>query len=291
VIKFTVEQEENGQLPFLDLLLIREGDKIAFDVYRKPTDAPLCIPHDSHHPMSHKLAAFESALFRMWAIPLTNERRQKELDYIQRMAVMNGFKKEAILRLNRKHEKRWHLRQHTKLKPIKERKERRLQAGNGKRVCRSVVLPFSNLTSGKLGNVLKHQGLNVCYNSRGNLKELIGGVKKGRPRRERSGIYLIRCKKCKKLYYGQTKRRLESREGEHDRAIRLKQPEKSAVADHCLKCRHQKCPAELVRHVDKPWELDAWESMYIASKPEEDLMNTGEPPIRSRLFKYAHKID
>jgi hypothetical protein len=138
---------------------------------------------------------------------------------------------------------------------------------------------------------LKKQGLNVCYNSRGNLKELIGGVKKGRPKRERSGIYLVRCKKCKKWYYGQTKRRLETREGEHDRAIRLKQPDKSAVADHCLKCRHQKCPAELVRPVDKPWELDAWESMYIASKAEEDLMNTGEPPIRSRLFKYARKIN
>jgi hypothetical protein len=289
VIKFTVEQEENGKLPFLDLLLIREDNNIVFDVYRKPTDAPLCIPHDSHHPMSHKLAAFESALFRMWAIPLSTERRRRELDYIQKMAVMNGYKKEVIVKLNRKHERRWHLTKHTRLKPIKEGTKRRAQDENGKMIPRSVVLPFSKLTSGRLENTLKKQGFNTCYNSRGNLKELIGCVKKGRPKRERSGIYLIRCKKCKKLYYGQTKRRLESREGEHDRAIRLNQPEKSAVADHCLKCRHQKHPAELVKHVDKSWELDAWESMFIASEPEENLMNTGEPPIRSRLFKYARK--
>jgi hypothetical protein len=80
IIKFTVEEEEetNGQLPFLDVLLIREGNRVVFDIYRKPTDAPLCIPYDSHHPMSHKLAAFESALFRMWAIPLSEERRQTE---------------------------------------------------------------------------------------------------------------------------------------------------------------------------------------------------------------------
>jgi hypothetical protein len=289
VIKFTVEEETNGQFPFLDVLLIREGRKISFDIYRKPTDAPLCIPYDSHHPISHKLAAFESALFRMWVIPLSGARRQSELDYIRKMAVMNGYKEEIITKLNKKHERRWRLKKYTKLKPIKERKRRKILDRNGREVAKNVVLPYSKPFE-KLGNVLKRQGMNVCYNSRGNLKELIGGVKRGRPKRERSGIYRIRCKKCKKLYYGQTKRRMEKREGEHDRAIRLNQPEKSAVAEHCLKCRHKKCPAELVKQVDKFWELDAWESMFIASEPEENLMNTGEPPIRSRLFNYSRKI-
>jgi hypothetical protein len=139
---------------------------------------------------------------------------------------------------------------------------------------------------------LKRQGLNVCYNSRGNLKELVGKTKKGRPKRKRSGIYRIRCKRkrCKKLYLTQTKRRMDSRENEHDRAIRKNQPEKSAVADHCLTHRHERCPAELVKQVDNFWELDAWESMFIVNEPAENLMNTKGPPMRSSLFKFARKI-
>jgi hypothetical protein len=48
-----------------------------FDIYWKPTDATFCIPSDSHHFMVHKLAAFESGLFRMY-ISDTNLSEKKE---------------------------------------------------------------------------------------------------------------------------------------------------------------------------------------------------------------------
>jgi hypothetical protein len=179
------------------------------------------------------------------------------------------------------------------LKSIKEKKKKKTFDKNGRETTKNIVLPFVRFKHGKLENTLRRQGLNVCYNSRGNLKELVGRVKKGRPKRERSGIYRIRCKrkKCKKLYLGQTKRRMGSRESEHDRAIRKSQPEKSAVAAHCLTHQHEKCPAELVQQVDNFWELDAWESMLIVNEPAENLMNTGEPPMKSSLFKFARKIN
>jgi hypothetical protein len=96
-IKFTYEEENDGKLPFLDLLLIRKDGEITFDIYRKPTDAPLCIPNHSHHPITHKLAAFESSLYKMWALPLDKEIREKELKYIIKMGLINGYKEETIL--------------------------------------------------------------------------------------------------------------------------------------------------------------------------------------------------
>ena len=36
-IQFTKEIEENGKIPFLDCLLIRDNDKLRTTVYRKPT--------------------------------------------------------------------------------------------------------------------------------------------------------------------------------------------------------------------------------------------------------------
>ncbi|KFD46728.1 hypothetical protein M513_12391 [Trichuris suis] len=36
-ISFTIEKEENGRLPFLDALVIRDGRRLKTTVYRKPT--------------------------------------------------------------------------------------------------------------------------------------------------------------------------------------------------------------------------------------------------------------
>ena len=40
-VKFTYELEYNSTLPFLDILLIRNINKLGFKVYRKPTCRPL----------------------------------------------------------------------------------------------------------------------------------------------------------------------------------------------------------------------------------------------------------
>jgi hypothetical protein len=169
--EFTCEEEKNGQLLFLDLILEREDGEVVFDIYRKPTDAPLCIPNHSHHPITHKLAAFESALYRMWAVPLDRDKREKELKYIVQMAIINGYKEETILRLNEKHKRRKELRDFTTLKPQKKDKKRRTQDRMGVEVAKNLVIPYYAPLTEKLEN------LNVCYQNRGSLRDCIGVVK------------------------------------------------------------------------------------------------------------------
>lgn len=49
-IKFTVEKEEEGRLPFLDLLISRKEDStLKFGIYRKPTSTDRYITSDSNH--------------------------------------------------------------------------------------------------------------------------------------------------------------------------------------------------------------------------------------------------
>jgi hypothetical protein len=48
------------------------------------------------------------------------------------------------------------------------------------------------------------------------------------------------CKNCWKLYLGQTKRRKDEREKEHDRAIRLNHPDLSAVGPQMSSREHFK---------------------------------------------------
>ena len=56
-LTFTLEQEKENKLNFLDLSIIKATDKISFGIYRKPTTSDIIIPNDSCHPTEQKLAA------------------------------------------------------------------------------------------------------------------------------------------------------------------------------------------------------------------------------------------
>ena len=54
----------------------------------------------------------------------------------------------------------------------------------------------------------------------------------------RGAIYSIPCQNCDKCYIGETKRKFPSRLKEHRQAVEHKQPQKSALAEHCLRFGH-----------------------------------------------------
>jgi len=57
-LQFTPTHEHNNSISFLDLLLIRQPDKIEMGVYRKPTTTDTTINYTSNHPNEHKMAAY-----------------------------------------------------------------------------------------------------------------------------------------------------------------------------------------------------------------------------------------
>jgi len=64
-IQFTIEEEENGSLPFLDVLLKRKEDgSFSFSVYRKKTHTDKYLNYKSHHHHSQKIAVIHSLAFR-----------------------------------------------------------------------------------------------------------------------------------------------------------------------------------------------------------------------------------
>ncbi|KAJ8949363.1 hypothetical protein NQ318_012027 [Aromia moschata] len=73
-IKFTYEGEHNEQLPFLDVLVIRNSEnKLEFDVYRKETATLRYIPNDSHRPFQHKMASFNFLIHRLFNFSLNTD--------------------------------------------------------------------------------------------------------------------------------------------------------------------------------------------------------------------------
>jgi hypothetical protein len=76
-LQFTPTHEHNNSKSSLDLLLIRQHDKIEIDIFRKPTTADTTINYTSNHPIEHKMAAFRYLTNRI-SLPLTTERKKME---------------------------------------------------------------------------------------------------------------------------------------------------------------------------------------------------------------------
>ncbi|KAJ8942389.1 hypothetical protein NQ318_016637, partial [Aromia moschata] len=96
-IKFTYEVEHNEQLPFLDVLVIRNSEN------KKETATLRYIPNDSHHPFQHKMASFNFLIHRLLNFPLSKERFEHEKQLIKNIAKSNGYSVHLIDKLIRKH--------------------------------------------------------------------------------------------------------------------------------------------------------------------------------------------
>ena len=71
-IKFTMEEESNGELAFLDTLLKRNNGDISVLVYRKPTHTDQYLHYSSHHQTSCKEIVVSSLFNRAYSI-ITNK--------------------------------------------------------------------------------------------------------------------------------------------------------------------------------------------------------------------------
>ena len=83
-ILFTVEKESDGQLPFLDVLVMREEDgTISTFVYRKPTHTDHYLAFESHHPMEPKRAVIRTLMHRAAALCFSGVSRAQEEKHVQ----------------------------------------------------------------------------------------------------------------------------------------------------------------------------------------------------------------
>ena len=99
-LKFTLEQEKDNKLNFLDISLTKTGDKISYDIYRKPTTTDAVIPNDSCHPRKHKLAAIRYFLNRAYTYDLDTKSKQIEMDTIKQIIQNNGYEVSVLENVN-----------------------------------------------------------------------------------------------------------------------------------------------------------------------------------------------
>ncbi|XP_063529636.1 uncharacterized protein LOC134740911 [Cydia strobilella] len=90
-IKFTIERECNGALPFLDVLVQRdEHGRLTHKVYRKPTHTERYLQADSHHHPAH-LSSVPRALINRALRLCDPQYVQEELQHVRQVLESNGY--------------------------------------------------------------------------------------------------------------------------------------------------------------------------------------------------------
>lgn len=216
-IKFKREIEHENKINYLDLTIHTHENKHQFSVFHKPTQSSQVIHASSNHPISHKLAAFNSFIHRLNKIPMTTENYNKELNIIKYIAQDNGYDSSIIDKINRKNKS---------------------QVPNARNIEKKfVTLTYGSSLNHKTSNVLKSHGYTVAYRNSNKLENIINPRKTSNGDEfDGSGVYKVKCNDCPKYYIGQTGRSFRTRFKEHLPKKTVTQ--KSNYAEHLVQCGH-----------------------------------------------------
>jgi hypothetical protein len=99
------------------------------------------------------------------------------------------------------------------------------------------LLPFVSMTFNHISRVLSRHNIKSVGLPPRKIANFLWPVKANLGLKT-SGMYSIPCE-CGEVYIGQTGRSIDTRIKEHNRHIRLAQPDKSAVAEHSISQGHR----------------------------------------------------
>ena len=95
-IKFSIEKEEDGCLPFLDINIFRENDKFATNVYRKKTFSGVYTNFKSFIPETYKIALIKSLLFRCFSLCCDFIKFHHEIDKLKSILCKTSYPRDLV---------------------------------------------------------------------------------------------------------------------------------------------------------------------------------------------------
>ncbi|BHF79180.1 hypothetical protein SprV_0602229900 [Sparganum proliferum] len=216
-IQFTMEEEENNQLAFLDVLVCRKDcGGLKTKVFRKATNTMQVLNFNSNHPISHKRSCVRTLYRRVETHCSEPEDKIAELQYLRRVFKANGYPRNFVNRCIRKRDERPN-RTDTK-------------------VWRA--LPYVKNVSEAVGRLLAPLGIGVAHRPEATIRRQLMKPKDPLPRRETSGVVYRIWGSCgQSNYVGETGRQLQTWMAEHAAAVR-RNDASSQVAAHSTGSGH-----------------------------------------------------
>ena len=226
-IQFTVEEETDGNLPFLDVLLIHNKDgSIDTSVYRKKTHTDRYLDFSSHHPLVHKKSVVSTLLKRTKDLSSVARCQMEEETHVRQTLKGNGYPKRFVNRtatyITSKHQKNSN------------------EVDKEQKYTATVTLPYIQGVTESIKRMLEGVDVRVRMKPHRTLRQILVNPKDPIPIQHKVGIvYRVPCKDCPKVYVGQSGRTLECRIKEHKRAVERGNTEMSAIAEHAWRNDHR----------------------------------------------------
>ena len=197
-IQFTMEEEQNLSLPFLDVLVVRHDKTLRSQVYRKPTHTDRYLHFDSHHPQHHKLVVTKTLHDRANTHNTIPADARHKTTHVLSVLQLNGFP----------------LRHSYPIPKVKQR-------NTTQHLKHFSSIPYVQGTSERVGRILYEAGVKVAMKPVKTIDNILTSPKDLIAEHEKSRlVYKIPCADCEFVYVGQTKRDLKSRVAEHKRAVK-----------------------------------------------------------------------
>lgn len=219
-IQFTIEAEKDGKLPFLDCVVIRNGNKLQTDVYRKPTNTDRLLDDSSYHPTSHKATTVTTLMKRARVVCSSEDALQKELRHLKEVFKTNNYKETFVQCL---------LDRPPKVATSTEEEDQATIA----------AIPYIKGTSETLARILQPYNIKVAHKPMCTLRTVLTKVKDPTPPERRKGaIYKVKCAECPATYIGETGRNLTTRIKEHKRSTEVGDKTNN-IAVHHMETKHR----------------------------------------------------
>ena len=259
-IKFTVEVEEDGKLPMLDVLMHRtEEKKLKTTVYRKKTHTNRYLNYKSHHPLIHKVGVARTLLDRKNNIVMEEEDRKTEDKTIYEALSWNGYPKWVVDRA-----KKEQLEKETK----QQKKANKIESEQPKHK-NMVTIPYIQNVSERLAKVFRKYGVSTAMKPSNTIRQILVHPKDKLSKEQTAGVvYKIPCKNCKEAYIGETGRQFQARQKEHKENVKENEKRHSTRAAR-KQSQTEYNTSALTDHVNKNNHVIDWDSTKFVARESD----------------------
>ena len=243
-IKFTIEHEENGQLPFLDTCVKRNINKYSTTLYHKKTFTGVYLNWTSLTARRYKIGLINCLLNRIWRICTDEMRREEEIAKLKVILTKKQYPFKAIEQTINKFVEKQNMAEDV---VTKKTEERYLKLPYVSRKCEEFAYRLKKLVETNFQQVQ----FNVAFQTPLHIGKLFPFKDNVKNIQDRSHvIYNIKCSNCIDDYIGMSKRILSIRVKEH------RNPKgNSACTNHELLTGHRM----------------SWENVTILDSAESEL--------------------
>ena len=207
VIEFTMELEEEGVLPVLDLKQQKkEGQEVlSFGVHYKKTHTNINVKKKSGHPGAVKKSIIQGFAERARSL-CSEENLKEEMLNIEKVFVANGFERDEVQQMMKK-------------KSDDSEGDRQEMFKRG-----AISVPYMKGSSEQYRKLLNNIGFRAAFRSGKKVGDLQNKAKNPIGNKKKNVVYEVECR-CGCVYIGQTQQRFDERLKQHKDNVRLTEQE------------------------------------------------------------------